>query len=78
MASFTTTESTTVNELMAAAMTRMTKLWDEIGVELMTKQANGSTLDRFNILEATHLSVTCHDNNDGDDGSKKVVNSGGV
>ena len=50
------------------------KLWDEIGVELMTKQANGSTLDRFNILEATHLSVTCHDDNDGDDG----VNSGGV
>ena len=35
----------------------LAKLWDEHGVELITKQPNGSTLDRYMILEATHLSV---------------------
>ena len=35
----------------------LAKLWDERGVELITKQPNGSTLDRYMILEATHLSV---------------------
>ena len=44
------------------------KLWDDNSVELTTKQTNGSTLDRFNILEATHLSVaSSNENKDNDD-----------
>jgi len=41
----------------------LANLWEEGAVELITKQANGkSSLDRFRILEATHLSVArrCH------------------
>ena len=46
MASFTTTESTTVNELMAAAMTRMTKLWDEIGTSETDRESVSNSLKK--------------------------------
>ena len=31
------------------------ELWAEPGVELMTRQPSGCALDRYGILEATHL-----------------------
>jgi len=46
------------------------KFWDESTVELTTKQANGSILDRYMILEATHLSVVRGDEGTNEEGNE--------
>eukprot|EP01043_Picozoa_sp_COSAG02_P044585 COSAG02_NODE_3997_length_5934_cov_5.000171_1_plen_144_part_00 len=52
------------------------ELWDEPAVELLTYQPSGSKLDRFTILEATHLRLPVAV--EADDGTTPAAAAAGV